>query len=109
MSTFDPLVDQLPSRYVVGIDLGTTNSAVTYIDTQASPWKIRVLDVPQLVAPGEVEARDTLPSFHFQPVATSAGESSQPASASLQLPWDCLLYTSPSPRDGLLSRMPSSA
>src|SRR5680860_1214431 len=25
------------------------------------------------------------------------------------LPWSCLLYTSPSPRDGLLSRMPSSA
>ena len=23
--------------------------------------------------------------------------------------WDCLLYTSPSPRDRLLSRMPSSA
>ena len=23
--------------------------------------------------------------------------------------YDCLLYTSPSPRDGLLSRMPSSA
>ena len=23
--------------------------------------------------------------------------------------WVCLLYTSPSPRDGLLSRMPSSA
>ena len=23
--------------------------------------------------------------------------------------WNCLLYTSPSPRDGLLSRMPSSA
>ena len=26
-----------------------------------------------------------------------------------QLGWICLLYTSPSPRDGLLSRMPSSA
>ena len=25
------------------------------------------------------------------------------------VPWCCLLYTSPSPRDGLLSRMPSSA
>ena len=25
------------------------------------------------------------------------------------LEWNCLLYTSPSPRDGLLSRMPSSA
>ena len=28
---------------------------------------------------------------------------------SLNLPITCLLYTSPSPRDGLLSRMPSSA
>ena len=26
-----------------------------------------------------------------------------------QFVWTCLLYTSPSPRDGLLSRMPSSA
>ena len=26
-----------------------------------------------------------------------------------KLPYICLLYTSPSPRDGLLSRMPSSA
>ena len=85
---FDPLVDQLPSRYVVGIDLGTTNSAVTYIDTQQSPWQIRVLDVPQLVAPGEVEARDTLPSFHFQPVATSASESAPASNDSLKLPWD---------------------
>ena len=27
----------------------------------------------------------------------------------LEVYQDCLLYTSPSPRDGLLSRMPSSA
>ena len=27
----------------------------------------------------------------------------------LAIPYTCLLYTSPSPRDGLLSRMPSSA
>ena len=31
------------------------------------------------------------------------------AGLSLVLPFICLLYTSPSPRDGLLSRMPSSA
>ena len=31
------------------------------------------------------------------------------ASASIGLSYGCLLYTSPSPRDGLLSRMPSSA
>ena len=30
-------------------------------------------------------------------------------SLALWLLYDCLLYTSPSPRDGLLSRMPSSA
>ena len=29
--------------------------------------------------------------------------------ASILFLWLCLLYTSPSPRDGLLSRMPSSA
>ncbi len=78
---FDPLVDQRPSRFVVGIDLGTTNSAVTYVDTEESPWAIRVLPVPQLVAPGEVESRDTLPSFHYQP---ADGEL---AGGALKLPW----------------------
>ena len=35
----------------------------------------------------------------------------QPESSVVALEWyeNCLLYTSPSPRDGLLSRMPSSA
>jgi hypothetical protein len=70
-----------PSRYVVGIDLGTTNSAMCYVDTSEEPWQVRVFDVPQLVAPGLVEARQTLPSFHYQP---AAGEFSPQA---LKLPW----------------------
>ena len=78
---FDPLVDQAPARYVVGIDLGTTNSAVMYIDTQQRPWRIQSLAVPQLVAPGQVEPRDTLPSFHFQPFAHESSDQS------LRLPW----------------------
>ncbi len=65
----DPLIDVQPSRYVVGIDLGTTNSAVTYIDTHEQPWQIRVLPLPQFISPDEVESRDSLPSFHYQPVA----------------------------------------
>ena len=32
-----------------------------------------------------------------------------PSSIESKYPYTCLLYTSPSPRDGLLSRMPSSA
>lgn len=75
-----PLED-LPSRYVVGIDLGTTNSALCYVDTQEQPWQIRVLMVPQLVAPGQVEPRETLPSFHYQP---PEGEI---APGGLKLPW----------------------
>src|SRR5258707_10552816 len=67
----DLLVEDQPSRYVVGIDLGTTNSAVCYVDTHQRPWKVRVLEIPQLVASGQVEARDTLPSFHYQPPATA--------------------------------------
>ncbi|WP_417748838.1 Hsp70 family protein [Rosistilla oblonga] len=80
-ASFDPLVDRLPSRFVVGIDLGTTNCAVTYIDTQQTPWQIRVLSIPQLVAAGQVEPRDTLPSFHYQP---ATGQASGEA---LRLPW----------------------
>lgn len=58
-----------PSRFVVGIDLGTTNSALCYVDTAHSPWRIQVLDIPQFVAAGQIEARPTLPSFHYQPPA----------------------------------------
>ena len=53
----------------VGIDLGTTNSALAYIDTkeaaEADFPTIQVLEVPQTVAQGRVEARRTLPSFLY--------------------------------------------
>lgn len=78
---FDPLVDQLPSRFVVGIDLGTTNSAASYVDTAESPWRIQTLSIPQLVGLGEVDSRDTLPSFHFEP---TQGELQGDG---LRLPW----------------------
>ena len=60
---------QEASRFVVGIDLGTTNSAVGYIDTADTQWQVHILTIPQVVAPGEVEARDTLPSFHYEAAA----------------------------------------
>lgn len=61
--------DREPSRYVVGIDLGTTNSALAYIDMVVAPDKVNTFLVPQVVAPSTVEARDTLPSFHYEPIA----------------------------------------
>ncbi len=69
------------SRYVVGIDLGTTNSAVAFVDTAAEAWRVETFLIPQLVAPGVVEARETLPSFHYQ---RAAGEF---AAGALRLPW----------------------
>lgn len=78
---FDPLIDKAPARFVVGIDLGTTNSAVSYVDTRESPWRVRLLELPQLVAANQVESRDTLPSFHFQMPKQNL------ADGSLQLPW----------------------
>ena len=48
------------SRYVIGIDLGTTNSAVAYAERRSGgdplAPALRVFDVPQLVAQGVPEA-----------------------------------------------------
>jgi actin-like ATPase involved in cell morphogenesis len=53
----------------IGIDLGTTNSALAFIDpaqaiAEDSP-SIQVLEVPQYVAQGRIETRRTLPSFLY--------------------------------------------
>ena len=85
--------ENTPSRYVVGFDLGTTNSAVTYVDTADDPWRVRVFAVPQLVAAGQVEARETLPSFHYQP-----GPGELPPAA-LRLPWTAAGAAATSGRD----------
>jgi molecular chaperone DnaK (HSP70) len=53
------------ARYLIGIDLGTTNSAVAYVDTRAADVRVRVFEVDQLVAPGEALARRQLPSFVY--------------------------------------------
>lgn len=65
----------MPARFVVGIDLGTTNSVVAYAPVDGSD-AIRVLPIPQLVAPGTTEPAPQLPSFLYLPVAgeDAAGE-----------------------------------
>lgn len=49
---------------VIGIDLGTTNSALAWADPRGP---IRIFDVPQLVAAGEMGTQATLPSFLYFP------------------------------------------
>jgi hypothetical protein len=70
---------------VVGIDLGTTNSALAYVDTgSGEEGSVRPvqLAIPQVVQPGAVEERPLLPSFLYLP-----GPGELPA-GSLKLPWD---------------------
>ncbi|MDA0839419.1 MAG: Hsp70 family protein, partial [Planctomycetota bacterium] len=73
------------SRYIVGIDLGTTNSVVSFIDTNLADQDLRsipVLEIPQVVEQSQVACRNKLPSFLFLPSKHELSE------GSLQLPWD---------------------
>ena len=60
----------MKARYIIGIDLGTTNSAVGYVDLhESSPGAIRIhtFEIPQLTGHGRVGRRPTLPSFLYLP------------------------------------------
>src|SRR5215469_13290490 len=76
-----------PSRYLIGIDLGTTNSAVAFIDTcestnEANSSGIRVFEVSQLTGPGEVRPAPLLPSFLYFPTEAEI------SLGTVSLPWD---------------------
>ncbi|MEZ6033481.1 MAG: hypothetical protein R3C17_10335 [Planctomycetaceae bacterium] len=68
-------------RFVVGIDLGTTNSAVCLVDTDADSWKIETFTIPQVVAEGQVERLETLPSFYYEALPAER------TSGATRLPW----------------------
>ena len=69
------------SRFSIGIDLGTTNCAMAYIDSQKEDGTAEVLNLPQIVQPGVYEDRKLLPSFLYLP---QKGEFQNGA---FKLPW----------------------
>jgi len=76
-----------PAQYVIGIDLGTTNSALSYAEIREdvdpfAPVNVQILAIPQLTNPSEVRDENLLPSFLYLP-----GPSDFPA-GSIALPWD---------------------
>ena len=75
----------MDTRYIIGIDLGTTNSVLASLDTaetEDDQVNIEVQEVPQLTNPSEVESASSLPSFLYVP-----SELDFPV-GSLALPWD---------------------
>ncbi|HEX9045833.1 MAG TPA: Hsp70 family protein, partial [Verrucomicrobiae bacterium] len=72
-------------RYSIGVDLGTTNSAVSYFElarAEARGSEQTMLPIPQVTAVGAVEEKPLLPSFLYLP-----NEQEFPPSG-VALPWD---------------------
>ena len=69
------------AKYVIGIDLGTTNSVLAYAPLDADQPRLELLPIPQLVAPATVESRSMLPSFLYLANPHEAG------GGALDLPW----------------------
>jgi len=70
--------------YIIGIDLGTTNSVVAYTEAKFNKGEkpdIRVLDIPQLTDAGVVEKQNILPSFILVPSPHDVPKDA------LKLPW----------------------
>lgn len=73
------------SEYIIGIDLGTTNSVVAYTragEKTEGDSEIKILDIPQLTAPHTIEKQSSLPSFIYIPGKGEAGDDA------FLLPWD---------------------
>jgi len=73
------------SRFSVGIDLGTTNSVVSYLELSQCDGEhapLHVLPIPQLTSPGLVGEKYQLPSFVYQ------AHESELAEGDIALPWD---------------------
>lgn len=69
------------ARYIIGIDLGTSNIAVAYLDTCEEDPSPAIFPVLQITAEGECDERPLLPSFLYLP-----NPGTFPA-GSLDLPW----------------------
>ena len=69
-------------RYIIGVDLGTTNISVSYVDTETSPVQIKDFFVKQIIAPGEIDTQQLYPSFYYDAAESEFAE------ASLAMPWD---------------------
>jgi molecular chaperone DnaK (HSP70) len=59
-------------RFAVGIDLGTSNSALAYADLNEQDPQVHVFEVPQLTAAQATQPRALLPSHLYLPSAHEA-------------------------------------
>lgn len=70
------------AKYAIGIDLGTTNSALAYAPLDAEQPRVELLPIAQLAAPGTIEERTLLPSFLY------LGTDADAKAKNFDLPWE---------------------
>lgn len=71
----------MSAKYVIGIDLGTTNCVLAYAAIDTDDPQVELLTVPQRVSADAIESRDSLPSFLYLPAQSEQSETSA-------LPWE---------------------
>ncbi|KOO16757.1 molecular chaperone DnaK [Vibrio xuii] len=71
-------------RFLVGIDLGTTNTVVAFceITDDLQQSDVSLFNIDQLIGPGEVVRKPLLPSFRYHPAQ------GQISPSDLTLPWE---------------------
>lgn len=67
-------------KFILGIDLGTSNSAVTLVDLASGAS--RVLEISQILGPNQIGEKPTLPSALYLPHATEFSPEA------IRLPWE---------------------
>ena len=72
----------MSAKYVIGIDLGTTNSALAYAPLDGENIEVKLFSIPQLIAPATIEARGGLPSFLYLAAEHEA------SSGNFDVPWE---------------------
>ncbi len=72
----------MSAQFVIGIDLGTTNSVLSYAALSDEKPHVQVLPIPQLVAANTIESRPVLPSFLYLATADEV------TSRAFSLPWN---------------------
>ncbi|GAM68448.1 sulfate permease [Vibrio sp. JCM 19236] len=48
------------AKYILGIDLGTTHSVLSYTEKHLEDASVEIMPIPQLTAPGQVESLNQL-------------------------------------------------
>ena len=73
--------EKASAKFILGFDLGTTNSVLAYAPLHGANPQVELVDLPQLVSSGTVESRSMLPSFTYLANVHEAG------GGALDLPW----------------------